>query len=267
MNYSFDVYDAQAHRAHYVAMYATRFGSPNLTTTRPLFSPGEFARRSRNGAGFSFATPSTPRRRPRSGRSGARGGGSAAASAAAANAAAASAAAPPRWVNVPLTSGDALVVRQVEIRATRCAQIPLRFVHGAPLKPRHCVRVRQIEIHRTDSHAVDPNQWRLAIGFKMLRKDRPIVREVVGSSPFGYDYAIVRGRWPAMLPPLVVGASLDELAVYDRARLAKPDALIERRFSAAYWLDKLATNALAVPFVGGVLLLLLSLGVTRTKRT
>ena len=94
----------------------------------------------------------------------------------------------PAWTNVPLEAGDALIVRQ-------------------------------IEIHRTDTHDVDKRQWRLALGFKILRKDRSFVRNVVGSSPFGYDYSVMRDRWPALLPSLSIGHSLDELAFYDRKTL------------------------------------------------
>ena len=132
----------------------------------------------------------------------------------------------PAWTNVPLEAGDALIVRQ-------------------------------IEIHRTDTHDVDKRQWRLALGFKILRKDRSFVRNVVGSSPFGYDYSVMRDRWPALLPSLSIGHSLDELAFYDRTRLERPGTLDEQRWSAAHMADRIAAHPYIMPILGGGLLLML----------
>jgi hypothetical protein len=36
--------------------------------------------------------------------------------------------------------------------------------------------ISQVEIHRTDSHALQPDQWRLAIGFKVLSTAPPTAR-------------------------------------------------------------------------------------------
>lgn len=249
MNYSFDVYDVHANRDNYDKLYTSRFGSANLTTTRPLFSPAEFERRSQHGGSFAFETRMPLRRaRPTArgaaanahshrGRSAASVAGHAARPGSAGHAARRSSAALPstaRYTNVPLEVGDALVVRQVEI-------------------------------HRTDTHVVDSRQWRLALGFKILPRDRPIVREVTRSSPFGYDYSIMKTRWPALLPPLSVGRSLGDLNFYERQRLATPGTLHEAAWSVDHALDRLAANPVVVPAVGMLLLLLVSWRVGRKR--
>ena len=96
----------------------------------------------------------------------------------------------PRATNVPLAAGDALIVRQ-------------------------------IELHRTDHHALRPSQWRLALGFKVLTKRR-VTRESEPTSPFGHDAAQVRSEWPGLLPEFAIGAPFPT-DVYDARRLAALD--------------------------------------------
>ena len=80
------------------------------------------------------------------------------------------------WVNIPLEAGDALILRQVEI-------------------------------HRTDARQPDPDQWRLALGFKVMRRGT-VVRRGDLQSPFGMDSLSVRAHWPGLLPDFTVGRPL-----------------------------------------------------------
>ena len=48
-------------------------------------------------------------------------------------------------------------------------------ISNIPLKPGDALIVRQPEVHRTDRQALSPNQWRLALGFKVLHRS-PIVQ-------------------------------------------------------------------------------------------
>lgn len=161
MNYSFDVLDAHHSMPFYNACYASRFGNRarNLTSPGPLFSPSESMSRSQTGI-LGWLPPSA--RGAFRGRS------------------------TPRPANVPLESGDALVLKQ-------------------------------IEIHRTDAHPLAADQWRLALGFKVLPK-RPVCRRSFDDSPFGHDTHRVRRRWPGLLPEFTVGR--DFPSVYDRASIA-----------------------------------------------
>eukprot|EP00965_Chrysotila_dentata_P078554 2588712-Pleurochrysis_carterae.AAC.1 len=82
----------------------------------------------------------------------------------------------PRYTNVPLESGDALVLRQTEV-------------------------------HRTDATSLAPDQWRLAIGFKVLRKE-PVVRASSPEWPFGKEAAMLRREWPGLLPDFKLGGQM-----------------------------------------------------------
>ena len=76
--------------------------------------------------------------------------------------------------------------------------------------------LRQREVHRTDLIKLRPQQWRLAIGFKVLER-RPLVRLPLAGSPFSSDYAMARLRWPGLLPNLVTGEPFPD--VFGDARL------------------------------------------------
>lgn len=93
------------------------------------------------------------------------------------------------WINVPLAPGDALVLRQVEI-------------------------------HRTDARRPEPDQWRLALGFKVMRR-RAVLRRGDLQSPFGKDSLAIRTQWPGLLPEFTIGRPLP--VVYNRTALDRLD--------------------------------------------
>ncbi|KOO32021.1 ATP-dependent RNA helicase ddx1, partial [Chrysochromulina tobinii] len=133
----------------------------------------------------------------------------------------------PRAIKVPLQSGDALVLKQVEI-------------------------------HRTDSHALQPDQWRLAIGFKVLQQ-RPVHRAAVEDSPFGHDTTRVRRRYPGLVPDFSLGRPFP--TVYNRSAI---EALARRteRFESLpgiaadtfiYMFSSVHTVLVAVSVVGAMI--------------
>jgi hypothetical protein len=97
--------------------------------------------------------------------------------------------APRPWINVPLAPGDALVLRQVEI-------------------------------HRTDAVTPEPDQWRLALGFKVMRR-RPVLRRGDLQSPFGKDSLAIRAQWPGLLPDFSLDRPLP--VVYNRTAIERLD--------------------------------------------
>ena len=94
---------------------------------------------------------------------------------------------------------------------------PLPRASSFELSPGDALVVRQPEIHRTDTGTLEPAQWRLALGFKVIER-LPLVRGPLETSPFSVDMQKVRLRFPALLPPLNLGAPFPD--VYDGARLA-----------------------------------------------
>ena len=89
-------------------------------------------------------------------------------------------------------------------------------VSRRPLRRGQALVLRQREVHRTDLVRLRPQQWRLAIGFKVLER-RPLVRLPLAGSPFSADYAMARLRWPGLLPNLVTGEPFPD--VFGDARL------------------------------------------------
>lgn len=98
---------------------------------------------------------------------------------------------PRPWINVPLAPGDALVLRQVEI-------------------------------HRTDAHQPESDQWRLALGFKVMRR-RAVLRHGDLQSPFGKDTLAIRAQWPGLLPEFSLGRPLP--LVYNRTAIDRLDTV------------------------------------------
>jgi hypothetical protein len=166
MPYSFDVLDTAANGWMYDGLYERQYGQPHHNTTAPkaLFRPDEFTSLSKQDPHTlrGFMAPGETRAA--------------------------------RASNVPLESGDALVLRQVEI-------------------------------HRTDVHVLSPTQWRLALGFKVLRA-LPVVRPPNPASPWGYDADLLRLRWPGILPTFTVGRELP--LVYNRTAILALDARAQR---------------------------------------
>ena len=204
MNYSFDIYDVEANRELYDGLYAQHRGHgrdqpPLYNTTRPLFSPSEYVRRSPTSGGF---------------------------------------------VAGPL-HGD-----------KRSGQRRERVTHGAygqvPLEAGDALIVRQIEIHRTDMHPLDAHQWRLALGFKVLRRDVAIRTATTTSSPFGYDLETCRARWPGLIPAMDVGKTLPH--VYNRSSLASLGELRRSNQAREWFMWVLSTPIMLVPVIGVALL-------------
>jgi len=123
-----------------------------------------------------------------------------------------------------------------------------------PLEVGDALVVRQVEIHRTDMHPLDERQWRLAIGFKVIRRDVPLVKPTRADSPFGYDYEQCRRRYPGLVPPLEVGRTVP--SAYNRTALASL-RLYDASYSPASLLLALASTSpvLLVPAVGVAMLL------------
>lgn len=97
------------------------------------------------------------------------------------------------------------------------AGAPAPAVSNPELAEGDALVVRQVEVHRTDRQPLEPGQWRLALGFKVIER-LPLVRGPLETSPFSVDMQKVRLRFPALLPPLNLGAPFPD--VYDGARLA-----------------------------------------------
>ena len=72
-------------------------------------------------------------------------------------------------------------------------------ISNIPLKPGDALIVRQPEVHRTDRQALSPNQWRLALGFKVLHRS-PIVQSRTEFGPVSQDLAQIQLRFPGLVP-------------------------------------------------------------------
>jgi hypothetical protein len=77
-----------------------------------------------------------------------------------------------------------------------------------------------VEIHRTDAREPEPDQWRLALGFKVMRR-RSVLRRGDLQSPFGRDSLSVRAQWPDLLPEFSLGHPLP--LVYNRTTIDRLD--------------------------------------------
>lgn len=76
-------------------------------------------------------------------------------------------------VNVPLARGDALILRQPEV-------------------------------HRTDRHPLEPGQWRLALGFKVL-ESAPLDAPRAHFGPVSQDLTQLQVRCPGLVPSITMG--------------------------------------------------------------
>ena len=76
-----------------------------------------------------------------------------------------------------------------------------------------------------------PEQWRLALGFKVLMQGA-VLRLSEPTSPFGNDAGGVRAQWPGLLPEFAPGSLLP--LVYNRSRLARLHPAGERPGWLAY---------------------------------
>mmetsp|Transcript_36699 Transcript_36699/g.91449 ORF Transcript_36699/g.91449 Transcript_36699/m.91449 type:complete len:365 (+) Transcript_36699:92-1186(+) len=205
MNYSFDVLEVERNAWAYDDLYARQYGLSDgrLAPPRPLFSPGEFATLSRKGSNSlrGFFKPGEQRvSRLES-------------------------------TNVPLESGDALLLRQVEM-------------------------------HRTDTRPLQPGEWRLALGFKVLRS-RVLLREQNPNSPFGDDSSQVRLSWPGLLPDFTKGETVP--FVYNQTRLRLLDPRLQRPPWLAWLLSDMGC-ALAGAFLFAVVAVGFALGAPRARR-
>ena len=99
---------------------------------------------------------------------------------------------------------------------------PLPRASSFELSPGDALVVRQPEIHRTDTGALEPAQWRLALGFKFIER-RPLVELPDFDLRFGRDWRSVDAQFPALLPPLQLGRPWPR--VYNRSLVGRPEAL------------------------------------------
>jgi len=90
------------------------------------------------------------------------------------------------------------------------------------LAPGDALVLRQPEIHRTDTGALEPTQWRLALGFKFIER-LPLVELPDFDLRFGRDWRSVEARFPELLPPLQLGRPWP--TVYNRSLVGRPSAL------------------------------------------
>ncbi|KAG8457169.1 hypothetical protein KFE25_004386 [Diacronema lutheri] len=138
----------------------------------------------------------------------------------------------PRVTNVPLEAGDALLLRQVEL-------------------------------HRTDTHELPPDQWRLALGFMVLRGDT-FVRDPNPASPFGDDAARVRLGWPGLLPEFRKGRSVP--CVYNRTRVLALDPRMQRPAWLAWLLSDAGLLVAAPPLAAAAVLACVALAAAVRRR-
>jgi uncharacterized membrane protein YgcG len=217
MAFSFDVLDTAANRWLYDDLYARRYAltaSAALNAPRSLFSPEEWGRLAR-GAGAAGGGGGRGGGRSGSRRFGGGGGGGGGG-------------------GTEPSSGLGGLLRPNETRRPAVANVPLAAGDGLVLK--------QVEIHRTDSTPLRPDQWRLALGLKVLRR-QPLVREPNAASPWGYDSAALRLRWQGLLPDFQKGRPLPR--VYNRTALRALDAAARRPAWAAFLLSGTGMTVLA----------------------
>jgi len=97
-----------------------------------------------------------------------------------------------------------------------------------------------VELHRTDVEEPPPGDWRLAIGFKVMRR-RAIRRRHDQSSPFGHDLSVIDAITPELLPRFRVGGPLP--LVYNRSYVDAYDAARVRDLSLLVLLGSAAGRA------------------------
>ena len=101
-------------------------------------------------------------------------------------------------------------------------------------------------------HPLDAHRWRLALGFKVLRRDVAIRTATTTSSPFGYDLETCRARWPGLIPAMDVGKTLPH--VYNRSSLASLGELRRSNQAREWFMWMLSTPIMLVPVIGVALL-------------
>jgi len=109
-----------------------------------------------------------------------------------------------------------------------------------PLEAGDALVLRQVELHRTDVEEPPPGDWRLAIGFKVMRR-RAIRRRHDYSSPFGHDLSVIDAITPELLPRFRVGGPLP--LVYNRSYVDAYDAARVRDLSLLVLLGSAAGRA------------------------
>ena len=75
---------------------------------------------------------------------------------------------------------------------------------NVPLAPGDALILRQPEVHRTDRYKLRPDQWRLALGFKVLER-APIEHMHDKFGPVSQDLVQLSVRCPGLLPPVALG--------------------------------------------------------------
>ena len=182
MNHSFELYERDAHNGWvYERLYAHAARSPKAATRAAAASSA--ARRRSVGRANSSRAAAAPMHVPMIPQAYFRANGRQERLPVGAPPAGA---AEPRVSRVPLGRGDALILKQTEV-------------------------------HRTDRIPLQPGQWRLAIGFKVLER-APLQRLPLYNSPFAGDFATMGVLWPGLLPPLAVHRPFPD--VYDAKRLS-----------------------------------------------
>lgn len=73
-----------------------------------------------------------------------------------------------------------------------------------PLEPGDAFILRQPEVHRTDRHRLRSDQWRLALGFKVLER-APMDSSGKHFGPVSQDLAQLQVRCPGLMPPIRPG--------------------------------------------------------------
>lgn len=121
-------------------------------------------------------------------------------------------------------------------------------VTNVPLEAGDALLLRQVELHRTDTAALGPADWRLALGFKVLRTGT-FAQASHPSSPFGDDARKLRLGWPGLLPDFELGGEIP--LVFNRTRLRELGPAARR----PAWLGGLL-SAGGAALCGGALLLL-----------
>ena len=116
----------------------------------------------------------------------------------------------------------------------------------------HALILRQPEVHRTDRHRLRPEQWRLALGFKVLER-APLDMPRKHFGPVSQDLAQLQVRYPGLVPPIATGQPWPD--VYGPELLPVYRASAAAHASWLGWLSLSAARLLAN--VGAEALLLL----------
>lgn len=102
------------------------------------------------------------------------------------------------------------------------------------LEPGDAFILRQPEVHRTDRHAIRPDQWRLALGFKVLER-APLDSARKHFGPVSQDLTQLQVRCPGLMPPIRPGHAWPD--VYGSEVLTAYRATSEASGSWIGWLQ------------------------------